>query len=542
MTRIRQLVARERRRQRGRLLLAGASAGVLAIASVLLLGVSGWFITSAALAGLGGASAAWAFNVLLPSAGIRMLAILRTGCRYTERLSGHDAAFRALARIRPALYRALAAGPPGRALAMSAGDAVARVVQDVDEIEAHFVRGASRWGAVVSGVAGGGVLLLAGPAAALGVLGILAATVAATKGLAIWLKPLGHAVPRMNGALKDEFATLAVAGPELCAYGLEAWAAARIARRADALVAAQRRVTAAAGWFETVLAVATGLAAMTGLALTRGSVPMAALATLAGAVTIEGVAPYLRGLQRQGHLEAAEARLDAMLDAPAIPRPAAAIDPTAPCIALHGAAAALRPGTIVGIFGPSGCGKTTLAEQMLRLRDIAPGRITLDGRDLTDMDPAVARACFAYAPQNAALLAGTVRDNLRLAARDAPEAALWEALHDAALDDRVRALPGGLDGWLGENGAHLSGGERRRLCLARSLLRPAPWLLLDEPTEGLDAGTEALVMRRLRARLLARGQGALIISHRPHPLQLCSVVLECSGPGVLSTPRIPVGL
>ncbi len=123
-----------------------------------------------------------------------------------------------------------------------------------------------------------------------------------------------------------------------------------------------------------------------------------------------------------------------------------------------------------------------------------------------------------------------MRDNLRLGAPDAPDTLLWTALRDAALDERVRALPNGLDAWIGEDGARLSGGERRRLSLARTLLRPAPWLLLDEPTEGLDPATEARVMHRLAIRLAASGQGALIISHRPLPLQFCQAVLQCAGP------------
>jgi ATP-binding cassette subfamily C protein CydC len=167
---------------------------------------------------------------------------------------------------------------------------------------------------------------------------------------------------------------------------------------------------------------------------------------------------------------------------------------------------------------------------MLGLRDVARGRVLLDGTDITDVDLAQRRACFAYAPQDAALLAGTVRDNLRLGAPDAPDTLLWTALRDAALDERVRALPNGLDAWIGEDGARLSGGERRRLSLARTLLRPAPWLLLDEPTEGLDPATEARVMHRLAIRLAASGQGALIISHRPLPLQFCQAVLQCAGP------------
>ena len=130
------------------------------------------------------------------------------------------------------------------------------------------------------------------------------------------------------------------------------------------------------------------------------------------------------------------------------------------------------------------------------------------------------RPAFAHAPQDATLIAGTVRANLALAGAH-PEAALWDALADAALEARVRALPLGLDTWIGENGERLSGGERRRLSLARALLRDAPWLLLDEPTEGLDATTEALVVRRLDARLERTGQGLILVSHRAAPRALC---------------------
>jgi len=157
---------------------------------------------------------------------------------------------------------------------------------------------------------------------------------------------------------------------------------------------------------------------------------------------------------------------------------------------------------------------------MLKLRDARPGRIVIDGVDIDDMSTSQARALFAYAPQDAALTSGTARETLRQGASDADEAALWVALADAGLDARVRGLPGGLDAWLGDAGERLSGGERRRLSLARAYLRPAPWLLLDEPTEGLDGATEAFVVERLRARLARTGQGLIAVTHRPAVLAL----------------------
>jgi ATP-binding cassette subfamily C protein CydC len=205
----------------------------------------------------------------------------------------------------------------------------------------------------------------------------------------------------------------------------------------------------------------------------------------------------------------------------------AAVLPERPELELAWPSAHLPAGVVAGITGPSGSGKTTILERLVGLRRIAKARITVGGVDILALNPETLRACFAYAPQDAALLAGSVRENLRISCgAEADEASLWVALRDAALDERVRALPDGVDTWIGENGAALSGGERRRLGLARAYLRPAPWLLLDEPTAGLDRATEALVVARLQTRLVRTGQGALIVSHRPAPLAICTTVLH----------------
>jgi ATP-binding cassette subfamily C protein CydC len=525
---LRTLIAIERRRQRGGLALAALCAAVVTSASVLLLGLSGWFITGAALAGLAGPVAASAFNYMLPAVGIRLLAILRTGGRYAERVVGHDAALKALARLRPALFRAILAAPPATALVLRVGDASMRMVQDVDAVEARFVRRSAPWAAVAAVAAGMALLVPAGMAAAGATLGIVGVTILAAWSLSALGREQGRAVQRANAELKQEYATLATAAAELRAYGLVDGAARRIAGHGAGLLDAQARATAWGGWSALLQGLAPGLAAIVALALSRhGTLPMAALAALGAAMTLEGITAVIRGFEVRGSLAESEARLEAVLAVPAPAAPAVSVMPHPPRITLADPAAVLLPGMIVGLTGPSGSGKTTLLERLVGLRSQGGGRIELGGVDIADVAPALLRRCFAYAPQDAALLAGTVRDNLLLACPDgADEGTLWQALHDAALEDRVRALPDGLDSWVGENGARLSGGERRRLGLARAYLRPAPWLLLDEPTAGLDAATEALVVARLRARLSKRDQGALIVSHRPVPLTICARVLS----------------
>ena len=135
------------------------------------------------------------------------------------------------------------------------------------------------------------------------------------------------------------------------------------------------------------------------------------------------------------------------------------------------------------------------------------------------------RAQFALAPQDAALIAGTIADNLRLARPGVDKEAIWAVLRVAALEDRIQGLPQGLNTRLGEAGGTLSGGERKRLSLARALLAGRPWLLLDEPTEGLDSTTESEIIARLDAWLAGSNTGLILVSHRRAPLTLAGNVI-----------------
>jgi ATP-binding cassette subfamily C protein CydC len=515
-----KLIAEQRRRQAGPLVLAAAAAAVVGAGSTTLLGLSGWFITGAALAGVAGLAAAQAFNVLLPSATIRLLAILRTGARYVERLQGHAAALDALAAIRPRLFASLAAAPAREALAVSRGEAAARLVQDVDAVETRFVRLSAPWGAGVGVGMAVTLATIAGIGPALAVLVAVGLHLAIARVLTRRLSaPAGAAIQTAAGELKEALAAFAAAAPELKVYGAQGPALDRIAALGAKLDAQRVRAVRAQGVLALSEGALTGLTVAAVLALAApASAPLAALAALAAVMAIEAVAPIARAFDQDGAAEAAGERLDAILrHEPATP--VARLEDHRPTLLLAGHD--LAPGVRLALLGPTGSGKTTRLEQLLGLRPALAGAFALDGADGASLAPAALRAAFAYAPQDAALLAGTVRENLRLAAPTATDETLWAALDDAALADRVRALPQSLDTWLGEAGERLSGGERRRLSLARALLRDAPWLLLDEPTEGLDPATEALVVARLDARLRASGQGLVLVSHRKAPLALC---------------------
>ena len=173
---------------------------------------------------------------------------------------------------------------------------------------------------------------------------------------------------------------------------------------------------------------------------------------------------------------------------------------------------AVEPGELVAVVGPSGAGKSTLLQLAQRFYDPQEGRLTLDGVDLRDADPADIRARIAMVPQETVMFAATARDNLRYGDWDAPDEAIWAAAEAANAAQFIRQLPDGLDTFLGESGARLSGGQRQRLAIARAVLRDAPLLLLDEATSALDAESERLVQQALDR--LMRDRTTIVIAHR----------------------------
>jgi ATP-binding cassette subfamily B protein len=180
--------------------------------------------------------------------------------------------------------------------------------------------------------------------------------------------------------------------------------------------------------------------------------------------------------------------------------------------ALHDFTLTVEPGETVAIVGPSGAGKSTLFQLAERFHDPQVGTVKLDGVPLISADPAEVRRRIALVPQEGVLFAASARDNLRYGHWDAGDDAIWEAARAANAETFLRALPQGLDTFLGEDGARLSGGQRQRIAIARALLRDAPILLLDEATSALDAESEQLVQQALE-RLMA-SRTTLVIAHR----------------------------
>ncbi|MBB5730138.1 ABC transporter transmembrane domain-containing protein [Sphingomonas prati] len=202
--------------------------------------------------------------------------------------------------------------------------------------------------------------------------------------------------------------------------------------------------------------------------------------------------------------------------------------PTRPEVkALDDFTLAIRPGEMVALVGPSGAGKSTIFQLAQRFYDPGEGTVSIDGVALPATDPAMIRDRIAMVPQETVIFAASARDNLRYGHWDADDAALWSAAETANAAEFLRALPDGLDTYLGEGGARLSGGQRQRLAIARAVLRDAPLLLLDEATSALDAESERHVQQALE-RLMAN-RTTLVIAHRLATIRMADRIVVMDG-------------
>lgn len=487
---------------RPRLWLAAAMAAGVSVCAVALLSLSGWFLTAAAIAGASGPLVAQAFNYVLPSAFIRLFAIARTVLRYGERYLGHSAALRAMAAVRPGLFARLAAARPSESLSLSRGEASSRFIQDVTVLENDLVMQSAPAGAIGGLVMATVFCAWATPWTALTFL----LFVGAAFGTAGWIHARhvsGGEEQAALGQLKARVADIMAILPDVRAYDLKDRLLGELDMLEDQLHAAKARTVGADALAGAAATMLTGLclAAVATVSMHGGLADMA-LALLAASMGMESLGTVLKAHGQRAVAKAARGRVAALHDlqeAPAGKHPGQFIQGPR----IFALDATLR----VRVDGPSGSGKTRFIETLIGLKG-----------------DSVDTARFALCPQDAPVLTGTVRQNLAMAG-EIDEGQMWTALEDAALKARIEALPKGLDTWLGDGGVTLSGGERKRLSLARAYMKKAPVLVLDEPTEGLDVRTEALVVDRLHARLMRENQGLILVSHREAPRALADTVI-----------------
>ncbi|MBY2989655.1 amino acid ABC transporter ATP-binding/permease protein [Rhizobium leguminosarum] len=511
-----RLFLAERRRA---LLLGAALSAATVTAGIALLGLSGWFITATSLAGLS-AAAAITFDVFAPSAGIRLLAIVRTAARYGERLATHDATLGVLAALRERLFRGFAEPGAARALSHRPARLLFRMTADIDALDSLYLRIL-----VPAAVAIGAAL------AASVVLGLMHPLFGLCFGL--FLAGAGLGLPVIAGRAASKHARRRAHGIEalrsrtidLVAGQTDLLMAGRVAAQREAIAAADRyagraddrlnrvetRLTFGFGLVSTVLLTAA-LLAVAVLAETKViTAPVAALGLLVAFAAVEPFAALRRGALELGRTLLAARRIAPRLAVAAAPEPlpaplpgcafslvkVSAFHENSAVPALEDIELALQRGERLAVIGSSGAGKSSL--------------LALLSGELPARTGDVAAMTATLLTQRTELFEDSLRGNLLLANTDASEARLREALATAGLLADIEAMPQGIDTRLGEGGLGLSGGQSRRLALARLFLRDTPFWLLDEPTEGLDGVTARDVLSRLSA--MATDRSLVIATH-----------------------------
>lgn len=503
------------------------------LASIGLLTLSGWFLSAAAVAGL--TIARETFNYMLPGAFVRGFAMGRTAGRWGERVVTHNATFKLLTDLRVFFFEKLTPLIPGRLSAVRDADMLNRIVADVDAMDHVYLRlinpvtvgvlGIAALTALVAwfdttlGLTLGGVLLLV---------------------LLVWPilfyrlgKHNGQQLTQHKAELRIRTLDWLQGYSELTIFGAEQTYRQAIFTAQEKLLRNQYANAHVSGLAQSLLLLANGWILVLMLWLTADGVggqtpdPMIALIAFATMASVELLMPIAGAFQHLGQTLTSARRLNEIILAK--PEVEFTQKPTTHNgqygIEFNGvnfAYQANKPNTIdeftlslpqghkVAIVGQTGSGKSTLIQLLCRYWDVQAGHITIGEIDIREWRESDLRAAISVVSQRVDILNGTLRDNLKLANAEATDEQLSEILRQVGLEKLLQ--DSALNAWLGDGGRQLSGGEKRRIGIARALLHDAPILLLDEPTEGLDKQTEQQIMQLLHSHFA--NKTVLFITHR----------------------------
>lgn len=513
---------------------------VALLASISLLTLSGWFLAASALAGFSGL---YSFNYMLPAAGVRAAAIIRTAARYFERLISHDATFRVLQHLRVYTFSKLLPLSPAGMRHFRQADLLNRLVADVDTLDHLYLR-------VISPLAGAFIVITTVTAA----LCYLDVQIACTLGIIMLLtllllplqlyrrgRPIGEAITRLRGDYRRQLILWLQGAAELKIYGKATASRTQLDRVEHQWQQAQYQQAKLTGLSQALILMITGVVVTLTLWLAAGAVggnrdaaAWIALVVFCSLAAFEALAPVTTAFQHLGQVVASARHVSQITQQkPPItfrpPSPLAGEDagttlemvnvsfryPGDGNVALDTLSLKVLRGEKIALLGRSGCGKTTLLQLLTRAWDPQQGDICLNGRSLIDWDEASLRAITSVVSQRVHLFSQTLRFNL-LASTQRDDISLAAVLTQVGLDKLLHTKEG-LNAWMGEGGRQLSGGELRRLGIARALLHDGDLLLLDEPTEGLDAETEQQILKLLWHT--SRNKTLIMVTHRLQGLQ-----------------------
>ncbi len=521
------------------------------IAGIALLSLSGWFLSASAVAGLALVTAQ-SFNYFTPGGGVRFLSMMRTASRYGERLATHEATFKLLTQLRIWAWRKVLPLSARNMQALRQGELLNRLVADIDTLDHIYLRLLTPMLSALLMI-GGLYLFVAWIDAKL-------ALILCFSLLLIWLilPWIFYFLGRIPGIKQLESKRLLririleyIQGlAEISLFGANDRFRERLAQSEAALLDSQRAMAnvmalsqAALILCHGVVVVLTLYAAASGIGEHQPPGPMLAMIAFMALTCIEILMPVAGAFQHLSSCVNAAGRINELVDqTPGIvfnnqnktPVKQGALQLKNIVFSyknesekiLKGINLSIQPGEKVALLGQTGCGKSTLLSLITREWEPDSGSLLLDGIEIEAYSQQALTEGLSFVSQRIYLFSGTLRSNLTLAQPDVAESATGAAqkatenINDQlliAVLEKVglsvlTQVENPLDIWIGEGGRQLSGGEQRRIGVARVLLRDAPLLLLDEPTEGLDKRTEREILALLFE--FARNKSVLMISHR----------------------------
>ncbi|MCL0003772.1 cysteine/glutathione ABC transporter ATP-binding protein/permease CydC [Providencia rettgeri] len=512
---------------------------VTLLASIGLLTLSGWFLAGTAIAGFPGL---YYFNYMLPAAGVRGAAIFRTAGRYGERLVSHDATFKVLAHLRVFAFSKVLPLSPGGISRFRQGELLNRLVADVETLDHLYLRVLSP---IITAFFVTFVLIFG--------LSYLDPRLAWTLGgIMLFLlftmpfifyragKPIGRELTELRGSYRTILTSALQGQAELTLFGATDRFRQNLLNIENKWQIRQQQQAALTGLSQAIILFASGVTATLLLWMAADHVggdtkpgALIALFVFCALAAFEALGPVAVAFQHMGQVIASATRVSQLMTAkPEVTFPSESpsiatlesltVDnisftyPEQPFAVLHNVSLTLNKGQHLALLGKTGCGKSTLLQLLTRAWDVDSGTIYLNGTPINKFSEKSLRNMMSVVPQRVHVFSDTLRNNLLLANEQATDIELNEVLQQVGLGNLLENELK-LNAWMGEGGRQLSGGEQRRLGIARALLHNTPLILMDEPTEGLDAHTEQQILALLKEK--CADKTLIVITHRMQGLE-----------------------
>lgn len=502
-------------------------------ASIGLLTISGWFLSAAAVAGLSVAKET--FNFMLPSGFVRGFAMGRTAGRWGERVVSHNATFKLLTDLRIFFFQKLTPLIPGRISNLRDADILNRVVADIDSMDHVYLRLISPVVVGTLGIASITVLVCWFDERLGLILGGILLAILLTWPIIFYKlgQRNGQELTQNRADFRITMLDWLEGFSELTLFGAETRYREAIHQAQDKLINNQRINAHIAGLAQALLMLANGWTMVLMLWLSADGVggqppsPLIALIVFATMASVELLMPIAGAFQYLSQTISSARRLnDVILAEPDVVFPSQSAAHSGEFSldfddvtfrynaddrkAVNQVSLSIPAQHKVAIVGQTGSGKSTLMQLLSRYWDTQEGEIRIAGTPLKQWAESDLRAAISVVSQRVDILNGSLRDNLILAKPQASDEELHHILGSVGLEKLLDAP--GLDGWVGDGGRQLSGGEKRRIGIARAILHDGPILLLDEPTEGLDKQTEKNILALFQNHF--SGKTVVFITHR----------------------------